>query len=142
MKIIEPSFSSIGTDIFENLDVDNNIEIYANEIVQVFLNILKNSHDNFVEKNISDSKIYIKSKNISSGVVVEISDNGGGIEHNIIDKIFDTYFSTKKGKNGTGLGLYMSKMIIEEHHYGRLYVENKDDGVCFSIELNKSLNKD
>ena len=100
-------------------------------MIQVVLNILKNAEDNFLEKDIKEAYIKIT----TNDKVISICDNGGGISDDIIDKIFDPYFSTKDEKNGTGLGLYMSKRIVEEHHKAKLKVENTDDGVCFKIEL-------
>ena len=66
---------------------------------------------------------------------VKICDNAGGIKDDILDKIFNLYFSTKSEKNGTGLGLYMSKIIVQKHLNGYIEVKNKDNGVCFSIVL-------
>jgi signal transduction histidine kinase len=64
---------------------------------------------------------------------VILCDNGGGISEKIISRIFDPYYTTKDEINGTGLGLYMSKMMVEEHHNGRLIVKNTEDGVCFTL---------
>jgi signal transduction histidine kinase len=64
-----------------------------------------------------------------------LCDNGGGIPHDIITRIFDPYYTTKDEINGTGLGLYMSKMMVEEHHNGKLTVENMKDGVCFTLHF-------
>ena len=115
---------------------DTKSKIYSNEIMQVILNILKNSQDNFKEQATKDPKITITCEcPLSDTYFLKIFDNGGGIPEDIINKIFDPYFSTKSEKNGTGLGLYMSKTIIEEHHDGKLSVENTDDGVCFIIEF-------
>ncbi len=86
-------------------------------------------------KGIENPRIVINTMDEKDIVKIEFYDNGGGIKKEIADKIFDPYFSTKDEKNGTGLGLYMSKTIIEEHHKGKLYIKNKNGGVSFIIEL-------
>ncbi|RLA72299.1 MAG: histidine kinase, partial [Epsilonproteobacteria bacterium] len=87
--------------------------------------------DALQEKDIQNPTITIETKDN----ILMISDNGGGIPEDIMDKIFDPYFSTKTKKDGTGLGLYMSKTIIEEHCGGKLSVSNGEDGAVFTIEL-------
>jgi len=104
---------------------------YENELIQVVLNILKNAQDAIVQNNIQNSKINIE----IIGIILKISDNGGGIAKDIADKIYDPYFSTKLGKDGTGLGLYMSKVIINEHCNGILDMKNINNGACFMIKL-------
>ncbi len=104
---------------------------YENELVQVVLNLLKNAEDVFDDKDIKDPEISVEINKSS----ISISDNGGGIDEKIKDKIFNPYFSTKNQKDGTGLGLYMSKVIVEEHCYGKLEFENIDGGTKFIISL-------
>ena len=139
LNIINGSLISDGIEVTEshnNCKQNNSsVKIYISEMVQVILNILKNAQDNFKEKKIKDPKIVITCKYIDSKVTLEICDNGGGIPEDVIPNIFDPYFSTKDEKNGTGLGLYMSKTIVDEHHNGNLLVNNRDNGVCFTIEL-------
>ena len=133
LSIIEASAKAHGIEITLALESQKEYALFDSELMQVFLNIIKNAQDNFVEKEIADARIMIETKDTDNGVLVEICDNGGGIPEDIKAKIFDPYFSTKDEKNGTGLGLYMSKTIIEEHHDGELGVKNSDKGVCFTI---------
>ncbi len=104
---------------------------YKNELVQVILNIIKNAQDALVENKIQNPNITIE----IDANKLHIIDNAGGIPTHIKEKIFQPYFSTKTDKNGTGLGLYMSKMIIEEHSGGKLLVQNTKNGAHFTIEM-------
>ena len=135
ISLIKKSLESDGVEIMYAFKSTTKISLYKNEFIQVVLNLLKNSKDVFQEKEILDSKIMIRTYEKNSKVLIEFIDNGGGIDAKIIEKIFDPYFSTKESKNGTGLGLYMSKMIIEGHLHATIKVENRDDGACFSIAI-------
>jgi len=86
-------------------------------------------------------RIFITVTKKGEKITLEIQDNAGGIPKEIVEKIFDPYFSTKQDRNGTGLGLYMSKMIIEEKLYGSLRVKNRDEGACFIISLRDEVEK-
>jgi len=141
-EVIDSTMSIIGKSLeYKNVCVINDYSFqtpvltYPNELMQVFLNILKNASDAFVENDTVAPQIIIKGYEEQPYQVIEISDNAGGIMDDIIDRIFDPYFSTKGPGIGTGLGLYMSKMIIEEHCQGQLLVRNDDEGACFIIKL-------
>ena len=131
LNIIKASLLNDNIEIVEQYNSKDEIEMYDGEMMQVILNILTNAQDNFREKGINRPKIIITTENET----ISICDNGGGIPEDIMEKIFDPYFSTKDEKNGTGLGLYMSKTIVEEHHKGHLDVHNIDNGVCFTIKV-------
>jgi len=106
------------------------------ELTQVLINIFNNAKDILVEQEVDDDK-WIKADliQIENKAIITIEDNGGGIPNNLISKIFDPYFTTKHQSQGTGLGLYMSKDIIEKHLHGKLSVKNSENGAIFSIEL-------
>ena len=135
LNIVRGSSSVNGLIIIEEYAAQKELLIFEGELIQVILNIIKNAEENFKIQDLDKPTIWIETKEIERGVILNICDNGGGVREEIINKIFDPYFSTKYDRNGTGLGLYMSKMIIENHHQGILRAKNIDDGICFSIEL-------
>jgi len=140
LQIIEDSLMSDNIKIIKDLKCTKYIEAYDSELMQVFLNLLKNSQDCFRDnKSIKNPYIYIETIETEQGVDILFTDNGGGISTDIIEHIFDPYFSTKLENVGTGLGLSMSKTIIEKHHKGTLKVNNTDDGVLFVIGLKDSI---
>ncbi|MBC8237570.1 MAG: PAS domain S-box protein [Helicobacteraceae bacterium] len=132
-NILEMVFQKNSIEVLIDCQDHDEREVFYSELVQVLVSILQNSQEILMEKESEDRKIEIL---IKDGII-SISDNGGGIDEKNIYNIFDAYFSTKASKNGTGLGLYISKMIVEEHHKGRLLVENTKDGSCFHIDLKK-----
>jgi two-component system, NtrC family, C4-dicarboxylate transport sensor histidine kinase DctB len=121
------------------LDIDKNIALHTflNEYQQVVLNILKNAKDILLEKKVEKPLIKIKSWEDSNTVFLTISDNGGGIKAEPIGKIFEAYYSTKYDSMGTGIGLYMSKMIVENSLKGKISVENSKFGAVFKIAILK-----
>jgi len=127
-----------------SLDVETQDNIYVvgfpTELGQAVVNILVNSKDALIENNITDKSIKLSLALIDNDAVIIIEDNGGGIPLEIVDKIFDPYFSTKMAKNGTGIGLYMTKIIVEEHIDGKLSVSNSDNGVVVQIVIPKADN--
>jgi len=135
LSMLKPEFIEQQIEVKVEYLFEGDIDIYENEFMQVVLNILKNASDNFKEKGIEKRVITIQVEAIERKVKIIFGDNGGGIPSDIKEKIFDPYFSTKDEKNGTGLGLYMSKMIIEQHHKGKIEVETIGDRAYFIIEL-------
>ena len=110
------------------------IKTYKNELLQSILNILKNSLDAFKDKNIDNKKITVAVEQNTDTLLIEITDNAGGIEKRNLQRVFEPYFSTKS-KNGTGLGLYMCKTIINEHLHGKISLQSDTNGTKVAIEL-------
>lgn len=116
---------------------DSKISIFANELVQVMLNIIKNSIDAATENKTINPKITIKSDENESEQVILIQDNNGGIPEHLLEHIFESDFSTKPSDKGTGLGLYMSKIIVEDHCKGKIIAINNDGGTLFTLRIPK-----
>ncbi|KJU83843.1 multi-sensor signal transduction histidine kinase [Candidatus Magnetobacterium bavaricum] len=120
-----------------------NVYGYPNELKHVFMNIINNARDAIVNKKKDnplghhvEGLISISISPEGNNIVIKISDNGGGIEESEMDKIFDPYYTTKK-LAGTGIGLYISKLIVVSNMNGRIYAENNEYGATFTIELAK-----
>lgn len=107
-------------------EYDKNIEVtqFKNELTQCLLNILNNAKDALVEKDIKEKIVFIKTEKKEEKVYITITDNAGGIPHDILPQIFDDKFTTKDSTDGTGIGLYMTKQMIENHMDGKINAKN------------------
>jgi signal transduction histidine kinase len=114
------------------------VDGYENEFEQVIVNILNNAIDAKIvksEKVKFDGKIEINIFNDNKNIVITIFNNCGNIDEQIIERIFEPYFTTKFEDQGTGIGLYMTKVIVEKNMNGRIEAKNLNDGVEFIIKL-------
>jgi len=137
INIIKTSLYNNQIELINDIDKTKpiNIKIILGDISQIIVNIVNNSKDAAIFKNIKNPyvKIYLEEYNKSIAICIE--DNAGGIDNSIINKVFDPYFTTKHKTQGTGLGLYLCKEIVEKHMNGRIDVENIKNGVLFKIVL-------
>ncbi len=120
--------------IFLEIETDITVHGLINEFKHLFLNLLSNAIDSFNEKRVSQRNIYIKSFIKDEKMYITFEDNAGGIPRSVINDIFKPNVTTKKKGKGTGIGLYMSKQIVQKHH-GKISVENTDMGALFTITL-------
>jgi len=113
------------------------IELYGTKgnLKQVVLNLINNAKDIFRERNIFNRQIKIDSNIDNENLIITLCDNAGGIDDSIVNKIFDPYFTTRAETQGTGLGLYMSKEIMNNFFDGDLFVRNSTHGACFVLSM-------
>lgn len=123
--LLEPQLNLKNIQIIKDID---NVRIFGfqNEFLQVIINILNNSKDEFEKKELEKKYVFIDTKITENEIKIIIKDNAGGIGEDIIDKIFEPYFTTKYKSKGTGIGLYMSKQIVEKHMNGSITVFNEE----------------
>lgn len=131
LSVVEASFVSSGITVA--LDVEQGVSVvgFPNEYAQVVLNILGNARDAILTRKVQHGRVEIAIGQDEVQAYVSIRDNGGGIADEVMEKIFDPYFTTRE--KGTGIGLYMSKMIIENNMSGRIEVRNIPDGAEFRV---------
>lgn len=116
-------------------DTETQFHGFPNEFSQVVLNIITNAKDALIDNDIKEPKIIIQTQIENEYICVSIEDNALGIKEEVINKIFEPYFTTKDEGKGTGIGLYMSKIIIENNMNGKIEVENSSEGAKFIIKL-------
>ena len=136
LEILSSTLRFYNIEVVKEIIDDVEIYDYENEFSQVLLNIITNARDALVSNKIEKPIIKVNVSKIQNNVIVKIKDNANGINEEIIDRIFEPYFTTKGKGNGTGIGLYMSKLIIEKNMNGKLTVKNDNDGAVFIITLN------
>jgi PAS domain S-box-containing protein len=134
ISLLKDGLNSDHIEIVTQNNGDPHINGYFNEFCQALLNIVQNARDVLVERKIAAGTVSIVSTVENNRTIVTITDNGGGIPEEIINRIYEPYFSTK-GIQGTGIGLFMSKTIIETNMDGRITVRNTGQGAEFRIEL-------
>ena len=124
INILNATLKSNHINLILNLDNTISYDGYPNQLSQVILNIVNNAKDALQEKNQNDKQIEIKTTKNETTIKIEISDNAGGINEEIKNKIFDPYFTTKHQSKGTGLGLYICANLIKKDFAGLIYAEN------------------
>ena len=137
--ILESSLKAHGIEVIFHITQDVTINGYKTEYSQVILNLLSNAKDILIERQIKNPKIELEIKDGNHFALVKIKDNAGGVDASIIDKIFEPYFTTRHQTQGTGIGLYMSKNIIERNMHGYINVVNVEDGALFTVKVDKEI---
>lgn len=134
LAMIEASLSKQGIQlVIEQHDKEVSVEGYFNEYNQVLLILLNNAKDALLERGVERPVITVRISREGEQALVRVSDNAGGIPEEIIGLIFDPYFTTKEHDKGSGIGLYLSRSIIEEHFGGTLTAANIEYGAEFTV---------
>lgn len=135
VNLMDHTLKSKGIELRQNIIEDIKVSTYHNEVVQVLLAFFKNSLDAFEENSILKRVITVTIDSDEEYGIISVLDNAGGISKELIGRLFTPYFTTKNKSHGTGLGLYMSKMIIEKHCNGILDVSSENQETHFRIKL-------
>ena len=134
-SVVGQSLANDDIEVTREFHNGREIQTYKRELMQVLINIVKNAKEAIDASEANERKISIVINETKDEMLIKICDSGGGIKEEIMGNIFDPYFSTKSQNVGTGIGLYMSKTIIEKHLNGILSAYNLGSGACFEIRL-------
>ncbi len=137
LAIIRPVMTEKGIDL--NFKSSDRVSVHGvpGELVQAVVNIIQNSIETLFARNVANPMISVEVASSPTSAVVQIRDNGGGMEDDVLPRIFDPYFTTKFASSGVGMGLYMTRMVIEQQMQGQIDAGNMGEGACFTIVLPK-----
>jgi len=146
IKLLEPTLKQNKVNLQLQVDEEGRpfvVQGFPSEFVHVVVNIIANARDAIIERRMSDAEaepglIQVDIRAVSEAVLVQVRDNGAGIPRHLISKIFTPYFTTKGTTTGTGIGLYMAKMIVEKEMNGALLADNMEAGAQMTIRLPKA----
>ena len=131
--ILDASLNSKGIRVDSQLERGLMVSGFPNQFAQAMLNLLVNAKEKLQERSAGGGFIQLRLAQEGDNVGLTVADNGGGIPEDILPKIFDPYFTTKE--QGSGIGLYMTKMIIERNMWGTIRADNDGEGARFTIAL-------
>ena len=135
LKLMEASLQTANVTVRLEGEVTRKVYGYEGEFCQVLLNLLSNAKEILELRQIPRPRITLRLKQQADSMRVEVEDNGGGIKAEVLERVFDPYFSTKHRAVGTGIGLYMARQIVQHTLGGTLHAYNSDSGACFILSL-------
>lgn len=135
LDIIGPTLDSCDITVEREVNCHKEVLGYPNEFSQVIMVLLGNAKDAIIAYQGENKTIYISCEEVDEKAILTVQDSGGGIPEDVMPNIFDPYYTTKDPEEGTGIGLFMSKQIVEESMEGKILVENNGSGAIFKIEL-------
>lgn len=141
LNVMESSLKHYSIEVESKFESQGALMLIPRELFQVYWNIINNAKEILIEREVNNPKIIIAVEGNESEVIVHISDNAGGIKEEYMNKIFEPYFSTKDDLNGKGLGLYISKAIVNIHLHGSICAENSEEGAVFTVRIPKKIDK-
>lgn len=136
LLLMKDELISHQIEVKEDIDLDIKIRVIPNEFKHILINLFSNSKDAFVQKKIKNRHIILQTMGADENRVLRITDNAGGIQEDVIQRIFEPHVTTKESNGGTGIGLYMIKQILDKYNF-KIGAENINNGACFTIKLNK-----
>ena len=137
VRFVSDAYNEHTIKVSVEKEEDISIKSYKNELMQVLLNIFNNTKDAVVDNEVKSPTLKITTSQNETQVVIRIQDNAGGASAKVLERMYEPYFTTKFESHGTGIGLYMSKMIIENSMRGSLVSENNGDGLLTIIIIEK-----
>jgi signal transduction histidine kinase len=133
LELMKDILNSKAIRVIKNIESSHPVEGFPNEFKQVLINLITNSQEVLLDRRVDDPWILFRLHESGGKLFLSVTDNGGGIEKDEYEKIFERNFTTKA--NGSGLGLYMSRLVIEKHWGGTLEFRPGEDGAIFEITL-------